>query len=267
MKESEDMLSYNLIGRAMNTHSGLGPGLDERFYQRVLHRLLTRAKVPHESKPRRQLIHRGILADIFEPDIVAANSLIADLKVLQGDFHPTHFVQLTSYLKAWQIESGLLLDFGKESLIIKRFSFTDRPPPIPDPHTLLSGMPSAIPHRELAQILVESLLRILRGYGLRYRDTTYQGLLRADLLADGYHCLDNPVTDIHCDGECLGQSRLDCLVVQNQTAVLCLSLRDAIRAADRAILQTRLKHLGLRWGLIAHFGKQDFEIRWITRSN
>ena len=42
--------------------------------------------------------------------------------------------------------------------------------------------------------------------------------------------------------------------------------QDKLRAADRAIVQTYLKHLNLRWGLLVNFGKKEFEARyvWLT---
>jgi GxxExxY protein len=264
MKEPEDSLSYSVIGMAMSAHSALGPGLAERFYQRHIGVLLTRSDQHYELKPRRQLIHRGILADIFEPDMVVADDLIADLKVLKGAFHPEHFIQLTSYLKAWRFDRGLLLDFGKERLMVKRFCFTERPPTLPDRNGLLAALPHAVQDRDLALGILDSLLRILATYGLGYRDKTYRGLVRADLLSDGYRCLEDPLAEIRCDGHNLGQMQLECLAVENAIAVMCYSLREEIRAADRAIMQTKLKHLGLSCGIIAHFGKEKLDIRWVT---
>ncbi len=50
----------------------------------------------------------------------------------------------------------------------------------------------------------------------------------------------------------------------NECAVMVLALRDEIRAADRAILQSGLRHLGMGWGAVVNFGKKETQVRWIT---
>ena len=112
-------VSYAIIGKAMEVHRELGPGLDEVFYHELLSERLRVAGIEHVSKPREALIHRGHTADIFEPDLVFPGALVAELKWLWGKFAPEHFVQLKCYLKFWRIADGLLLDFGKESLVQK----------------------------------------------------------------------------------------------------------------------------------------------------
>src|SRR6266540_4378944 len=103
-----DQLSYAAIGKAMEVHRELGPGLDERFYHELLSRKLTASGLEHLSRPRRELMHRGLLADVFEADLVFEHRLIAELKCLTGGFGGEHFLQLVCYLKFWRIRAGLL---------------------------------------------------------------------------------------------------------------------------------------------------------------
>ena len=97
----KDPFTHAVIGKAMEVHRELGPGLDEIFYHRLLSEKLVAAGIEHELKPRRELVHRGIVADIFEPDMVFPGRLIPELKVLRGPFAPAHFTQLICYLKLW----------------------------------------------------------------------------------------------------------------------------------------------------------------------
>lgn len=74
----------------MATHRELGPGVREEFYHQRLAARLKQIGVGHFSKPRRELVHRDLVADVFEPDIVIPSGLVLELKHLVGGFAPEH---------------------------------------------------------------------------------------------------------------------------------------------------------------------------------
>jgi GxxExxY protein len=51
--------------------------------------------------------------------MVVNNEIIVELKAVK-DFEDSHFAQLLSYLKATGLKTGLLLNFAKSKLDIKR---------------------------------------------------------------------------------------------------------------------------------------------------
>jgi GxxExxY protein len=126
----------------MEVHRELGPGLDELFYQGLLSRKLLAAGIPHLSKPRQPLLHRGMTADIFEPDLVFSCGLIGELKCLTGEFDGEHYVQLICYLKFWKIGVGLLFDFAKESLNSRRVQFSEPQFELPELKVMLAACPA-----------------------------------------------------------------------------------------------------------------------------
>lgn len=262
MKGSGDRLSYAVIGKAMQVHNELGPGLDEMLYHECLAARLSQSGIAYQFKPRTELLHRGLVADIFEPDLIVENRLVPELKMLWGSFLPEHFVQVTTYLKHWNIPIGLLLDFGKESLVHRRFIFTDPPFQLIAGAALAEAAPAQLRECPLALHLSESLARIANTYGFGYRDTTYRGLLLADLKADGLALTAEPTVCIHLDAARARETRLRAFTVANQCAILVLSLRDRIRNADRAILQAALRHLRLPWGLVVNFGRRELHLHW-----
>lgn len=264
MNEEKDKFSYAVIGLAMAAHRELGPGLDEIFYHELLAQKLKRAGIAHEFKPRGQLVHRGIVADEFVADLMVASELVLELKVLWGEFAPDHFMQIICYLKFWRLRAGLLLDFGKESLIQKRVVFT-APPAIFDVAGFVSAAPDFGSDRTVLGPLAEAVARILTEQGLGYRDTTYRGLLFAELKASGVPVLREPVTAIQTDDGVVGETKLPCLVIPERCAVSVVALRDDHRAADRAVLQTCLKHLQLPWGLVVNFGKRQLDCQFVVR--
>jgi len=264
MVETNDKLSYAVIGKAMEVHRELGPGLDEILYHELLSARLTAAGIEHEFKPHGRLEHRGLVADEFEADLLVPRRLVVELKTLRDTFAPEHFVQIICYLKFWGVEIGLLMDFAKESLIHRRVAYSRAQPAPLSISDLVSQMPGFVTDKPLAASLCEALVRILSMYGPGYRDTTYRGLVFADLSAEKIACVRDPTANIHGDGLTAREAKLNCLAVPEKCALLILALRDHISAADRAILQTYLKHLDLPWGLVVNFGKRELELMYVS---
>jgi len=263
----KDPFSHLIIGKAMHVHRELGPGLDEHFYHALLTEKLREADVAFESKPRRNLMHRGLLADTLEPDLVFPSRLVAELKALHGDFAPEHYVQLNCYLKLWGLAAGLLFDFAKNSLLFRRVNFTAPTTvslPLPTWTEQLQSLPLSATTRAVAEALGRAVNTVLTAHGLGYRDTTYRGLLTADLQADRILCRTSPVAPIRASSRLLGEAACACLVVQEAIGVLVLALRDSLTATDRATLQTYLRLLNLPLGVVVNFGKTGFMHRWVT---
>ena len=263
MSQIDDQLSYAIIGKAMEAHRELGPGLDEVFYHELLAAKLVAAGIPHEKKPRGRLVHRGVVADEFEADFTFGDHLAAELKVLWGDFVPEHVLQVICYLKFWKLPAGLLLDFGKESLTQKRIPLLDSTERVES-----LGLAREVPDfadRAVITTLVEAIQSVLDAHSLGYRDTTYQGLLFAEMVFRGVPCLRDPVAPIRGGQGLLGESKLKCLVLPGICALLVTALRDSRQAADRAVLQTYLRHLELPWGLHINFGKRQMNFQFATK--
>lgn len=259
----QDRLSYAVIGLAMEVHRELGPGLTEEFYHQLLSRKLSASGLEHQSKQKERLIHRGQVADEFEADVIVEKRLVLELKHLTGGFAPDHYTQLICYLKFWGIRIGWLIDFGKESLTRKRIVYDSPPAPPLDTATVLEQAPTHFKDETLLLALHRSVDRVCQTHGLVYRDTTYMGLITADLRAEGTPFFGRPSTTIIADKEDLGWATLNCLTINDACAFMILALRDSIRAADRAIMQAYLRHLHLPWGIIVNFGKRQLEMRLV----
>ena len=258
-----DGFTYKVIGLAMEVHRELGPGLDEKFYHDLLSRKLTAASLAHLSRPRRELMHRGVVADAFEPDIVLPEKLVLELKCLTGGFDGEHFLQLICYLKFWKIGVGLLFDFGKESLAYRRIEFSEPQVEPSDPDSMLAGGPDSASIRDLAAQVCTATNRVLAEHGLGYRDTSYGGLLLAELRASGMNCAPNVLAEVRSGEIVLGQTPCPCLLVNEVLAVRVLALRRSITAADLAILRTYLRLLNAPAGLILNFNRTTLDHCWV----
>lgn len=251
---ADDPITRAFIGHAMKVHSAVGPGLDEEIYHQELVSALTSAGISHLSKPRRDLIYRGIVADTFEPDFVVENHFIPELKCLRGPFAPEHWVQVVCYCKFWRLRTSLLVDFGKQSLIWDRFLYRSHTASLPD-----VKLPAFISNPSLASTIIRAVSECLSEIGLGYRPTTWKGLVSAAIQSAGIKVHLNPTaTVLHHP-----HITMPSLVIGDTCALLVTALTDGINATDRATLQTHLRWLNLEWGIVFHFGKTTADLSFV----
>lgn len=240
----------------MRVHSSVGPGLDEEIYHQELVAALTAAGISHLSKPRRDLVYRGIVADTFEPDFVIEGHFIPELKCLRGGFVPEHLVQLFCYCKLWRLRTSLLLDFGKQSLIWDRLLYRSHAASLPDVQ-----LPGFVTKPSLANSILHAVSDCLNEIGLGYRQTTWKGLVSAAVQASGLKVHSDPTaTVLNHPGITMFS-----LLIEDTCAVFVTALTDGINAAERATLQTHLRWLNLDWGIIFHFGKTSADFTFVQR--
>lgn len=251
----KDPFTHQIIGLAMKTHRSLGPGLVEEFYHQDFVERLVKADIEHLSKPKRDLVYRGHVADTFEADVVFPGKLIPELKALRQAFAPEHFTQLLSYSKFWRIRTGMLFDFGKPSLTLKRVIYTSKTGNLP-----LITIPEFVTDRQLAKHLIQMATQCLTDIGLGYRETTWNGIMRAALSAEQMPFSMNPAVVVPH----IGQTSLRCMVIDQRTAIAITALGEKVTAMDRACLQTFLRWLDLPWGICFHFGKAKADMKFVS---
>jgi GxxExxY protein len=256
MQHLKDPFTHQIIGLAMAVHRSLGPGLKEESYHQQLVQALIREGIEHHSKPRSDLMYRGHVADTFEADIVFPERLIVELKALRGDFDKEHFTQLLSYNKFWRIRTGMLLDFGKPSLKLKRVIYTSHTSELPK-----LKIPSFVTDSNLAASIIAIAEQCLADIGLGYRETTWIGLMTAAFKSEGIPFVINPIVSLPG----MGSTALRCLVIDNKAVLAISALGHEVTAIDRSYMQTNLRWLDLPWGIAVHFGKTTCDIRYISQ--
>lgn len=101
-----------LIIKAFYTvYNELGYGFIENVYQNALYKELLRMGIPCVAHPKINVYYRGEAVGYYEADIIAFDSVIIELKAV-SHLMKEHEIQLRNYLKATNIEVGLLLNFG-----------------------------------------------------------------------------------------------------------------------------------------------------------
>ncbi|MGB0371118.1 MAG: GxxExxY protein [Opitutales bacterium] len=120
---NRDPQTYSIIGAAMTVHSELGCGFLEAVYQNALAVEFRKRGIPFSKEVKIPVYYQGEDVEEYKADFICFNSVILELKALKK-LSGVDEAQLMNYLKATQIQRGLLLNFGSTSLDHKRVIFS-----------------------------------------------------------------------------------------------------------------------------------------------
>ncbi|MCG2725278.1 MAG: GxxExxY protein [Elusimicrobia bacterium] len=112
-------LSNKIIKSAIELHKKLGPGFLESIYQIALPIQLRKDGLNVETQKEIKIYYDGHEIGRHRLDIMVENEIIIELKAVK-EFDDSHMAQVMSYLKATGLKVGLLLNFAKATLGIKR---------------------------------------------------------------------------------------------------------------------------------------------------
>lgn len=115
-------LTSRIIACAIEVHKALGPGFLESIYETALVIELRRAGLRDEQQKTIPLIYREIPIGEHRLDLLVDGKIVVELKAISA-FEDIHFAIVRSYLKAAQLEHGLLFNFATMPLTVKRVIF------------------------------------------------------------------------------------------------------------------------------------------------
>jgi len=118
-KKIDDELTYKIIGCAMKVHNSLGNGFQEVIYQRCLAIELEKNNIEFLREKELPIFYEGIHVGTRRADFIVAGEVMVELKAIIK-LEDVHLAQALNYLTAYQIEKGLLVNFGSTSLEVKR---------------------------------------------------------------------------------------------------------------------------------------------------
>ena len=117
-------LTKNVIGAAMEVHKILGAGFLENVYEEALAIEFDLRKIPYERQRIFNVLYKGRRAKQFICDFVVYDKVIVELKAIK-EISNIEKSQIINYLKVTGMKLGLLLNFGSNSLEIKRLINTN----------------------------------------------------------------------------------------------------------------------------------------------
>ncbi|MES2309951.1 MAG: GxxExxY protein [Verrucomicrobiota bacterium] len=133
----EQELTGRIIACGIEVHRMLGPGFLESIYEQALREELLRNKLHFRFQEEQSIFYKGISIGTHRLDLIVEEKVIVELKAIKA-LEDVHFLQVRSYLKAWNIDHGLLFNFSTHPLTIKRVfrettSFPAFPPSVESP--------------------------------------------------------------------------------------------------------------------------------------
>lgn len=125
-------ITEKIIGAAMRVHAILGNGFQEVIYQRELEIEFRYAGLTFAREFNMKIYYRDQEIGERRVDFFVENIIMVELKAIIN-LENVHLAQAKNYLEAYNIEVGLLLNFGAVSLQFKRLGNQKyKDPRIPD---------------------------------------------------------------------------------------------------------------------------------------
>ena len=102
--------TQEIIAAFYEVYNALGYGFIENVYQNALYKELQKRNIPCVAHPKITVYYKNEPVGYYEADLIVYDSVILELKAVSR-LTQEHEIQLVNYLKATDIEVGLLLNF------------------------------------------------------------------------------------------------------------------------------------------------------------
>jgi GxxExxY protein len=112
-------ITEKIIGCAIEVHKALGPGFKESTYENALLCELTKCGLKYEQQKPVKITYKGTYVGRHRLDLIVEEKIVVELNTIRS-LSSEDTKRLLSYLKATKINVGLLLNFAKPVVEIKR---------------------------------------------------------------------------------------------------------------------------------------------------
>ena len=118
-------ITHKIIGAAMKVHSTLGNGFQEVIYQRAMVIEMTKQGLTFQRELEMQIYYDGQDIGTRRVDFFVEDRIMVELKAVTK-LEDVHLAQAINYLEAYNMEVGLLVNFGAKSLEFRRLGNSKR---------------------------------------------------------------------------------------------------------------------------------------------
>ncbi|GMQ27020.1 GxxExxY protein [Algoriphagus sp. oki45] len=112
-------LTHKIIGAAMEVHRLLGNGFQEVIYQRALAIELGERNIEFIREQEMSIHYKGHDIGTRRVDFFVEDKIMVEIKAIIN-LEDVHLAQAMNYLEAYNLEIGLLINFGSKSMQFKR---------------------------------------------------------------------------------------------------------------------------------------------------
>ena len=114
-------LTGKIIGCAMEVHRFLGNGFQEVIYQRALAVEMTLQNIPYKREYPVTVLYKGVNVGSRRVDFLIDKIISLEIKATTK-MDNNHLAQAINYLEAFNLEVGLLINFGASKLEFHRLN-------------------------------------------------------------------------------------------------------------------------------------------------
>ena len=104
-----------IIGRAIEVHRGLGPGMLESAYEEALSLEFDLSGLSYRRQIGIPVVYKGRLIGEHRPDFVVDQRVVVELKSVER-LAPVHRAQTLMYMRLLKMRLGLVLNFNTAKL-------------------------------------------------------------------------------------------------------------------------------------------------------
>jgi GxxExxY protein len=112
-------LTGKIIGCSMEVHKILGNGFQEVIYQRALAKEMLLQNLHFSREHEMPIFYKGDQIGTRRVDFLVESVISVEMKAVTK-MEDVHLNQAINYLEAYNLEIGLLINFGAKSLEYKR---------------------------------------------------------------------------------------------------------------------------------------------------
>ncbi len=114
-------LTHKIIGCAMRVHSALGNGFQEVIYQRAMEIEMDDSGISFSREYEMPVYYKNHQIGTRRVDFLVEEFISVELKAIIN-LEDVHLAQAINYLETYDLEVGLLINFGARSLDFKRLN-------------------------------------------------------------------------------------------------------------------------------------------------
>ncbi len=122
----EEALTRRIIGAFYDVYDALGYGFLESVYKTALEREIVERGLHVVREAGAEVRYKGAVVGVFRADLLVESRVVVELKSCRR-LEPTHPAQLMNYLRATDLEVGLLLHFGPRPAFQRFIATNDHP--------------------------------------------------------------------------------------------------------------------------------------------
>jgi GxxExxY protein len=112
-------LTGKIIGCSMEVHKILGNGFQEVIYQRALEKEMSLQWLSFSREYEMPIFYKDEQMGTRRVDFLVEGNISVEIKAVTK-LEDVHLAQAINYLEAYNLEIGLLINFGSKSLEFKR---------------------------------------------------------------------------------------------------------------------------------------------------